>query len=300
MTNRFTEEDIVKTIQKMDITPSPEWKQKTLVHLREIAEDDDVSTSEKSSRKINLFSMIFGMRFASSFVVAILIVAAGIFTYNLSTPLNKFQRHLAKANEALEQLRDYTQGKSIVLESQVAILPVVYAEDTTVETESAVKGLVETVTKETKKAIEVAYEIKDSQQSTIAFEAIDSLQDESVEVFELITQKVTNQEISRFVDSTIKYTQEQNIEIEKKINRFIEPDLIEEVENEPTEEVDTKQDTPGYVPKPPAYTPPVKYSPPSGYKEPEIVEVAPDPTQNPTPNPTPTGEILDEHGYTYR
>ncbi len=301
MTHKFTEKDLIKTIQKMDIEPTQEWKQNTLAHLRDIAEEEQEDKTQDDVRKSSILSLIFPMRRVMSVVLVLLVIVGFSFMHYFNTPQNKFQRHLARAQNALEELREYTKGKPLVLEERIAILPVVYAENTVKDEEEIIRDLVETVASETQEAVSAAFMIEDQQQSADAFEEINQLQDETVEVLEVVVENIEDEKTVRFINSTIINTAEVNIEIESELKRFAEPrEIIEEEEEEdPEEEIEEPEEEPSPAEtKPPAPTPNPTYNPPSNYKPPSTHK-EPAPSVEPV-DPQPVKQIFEEHGYTHR
>ena len=163
----------------------------------------------------NLFFNLFTPMKKLAVVLPVLAVLIGGWTY-LSFGALSYQDYLARANKALVQLQDISQGNTVASGPSFEIIPTAYADEDEVD-EALVAELVLQVTAATEEAIELAEDLGDPAEIQAALEEIDAVQDVTITVFAEVIQVVGEPDTINVIITATGVTQGNIEEIEEAL-----------------------------------------------------------------------------------
>ena len=171
-------------------------------------------------------------------VLSTLAILIGGWTY-LSFGNLSYQDYLARANEALAQLQDISQGKTVASSPSFEIVPTAYADENGVD-ETLVQELVLQVTTATNQAIEVAEDLGNPAEVQAALQDIDKVQNVTITVLAEVRQVVDEEETISVIITATSVTQGNSKEIEQALE--IVKEAIETGEIEVEIDIQTTED----------------------------------------------------------
>ncbi len=129
---------------------------------------------------------------------------------------SSYQDHLANADESIAELRVLAQGGELVQKDSFELIPTAHAGGSTTEIEELVRELVQKIIAETEAAIEEVEELDNAAETAEALVAVDSIQDETVEVLDEVIENVEIEDVTVMEEVTeaIEETAEVNEKIE--------------------------------------------------------------------------------------